>query len=79
MEHRTEQQARHCALREKAGMTELELVERLCRLFKRLTSDFDWGDELNGDIEEMEALCHQYREELKNRDFEKDTDGDKAS
>lgn len=59
-------------------MTEVELLNKLCKLFSKLNTDYDWGDELNGDIEEMEKLCHQYREELKKYGSKKDADGNKT-
>lgn len=59
-------------------MIEIEFLNRLCKLFSRLSSDYDWGNELNGDIENMEKLCHQYREELKKRGSKKDADGNKT-
>jgi len=57
-------------------MTELEFMHRisqefyymvdfmmkLLKLFKDLSEKYDWGDDLNGTVKEMELLCHNFLE-----------------
>lgn len=57
-------------------MTELEFMHRvaklfdcmaeyminLIKLFKDLCEKYDWGDELNGTVKELELLCHNFLE-----------------
>ena len=60
----------------KESMTELEFMHKVAKLFdcmaeymlklhklfSELCEKYDWGDELNGTIKEIELLCHNFLE-----------------
>jgi hypothetical protein len=43
-------------------MTEKEFLDELCRLFMEIDHDWDFGNELNGEIKSIMELCQCYLE-----------------
>jgi hypothetical protein len=39
-----------------------EYMLKMHKLFSELCEKYDWGDELNGTVKEIELLCHNFRE-----------------
>ena len=39
-----------------------EFMMKLHKLFTDLCEKYDWGDELNGTVKEIEQLCHNFLE-----------------
>ena len=49
-------------------MTECYFVERLSELFMELDHDWDWGNELNGEVVSIIKLCEQFLKEKRESD-----------
>jgi hypothetical protein len=59
-EHMTELEFMHRISQEFYCM--VDFMMKLLKLFKNLSEKYDWGDDLNGTVKEMELLCHNFLE-----------------